>query len=273
MKEGDPMSKRKQFWFLCGVLAVLLFLTACESSDEVKDGEPFLYYLNGEMTGLVKSAYEIGEGSAEEKAEKMLTALQKQPDDIERYSVFPENVTVQKITLDGQNLQIDLSSDYEKAEVTKQVLFQSAVVQSLVQIDGIDTVEFLIDGEPLRNTDGTLVGRLGADNFVQNVGSALHSYQTAELTLYFTDEEGSKLVKNPGDPLQQQCIQRKADRGTSDQRRQQLRHQSDGQSRYPCAGCDVGRRNLLCESGRSLPGKHLWSEAGSGGVFLGQFHH
>ena len=195
MKEGDPMSKRKQFWFLCGVLAVLLFLTACESSDEVKDGEPFLYYLNGEMTGLVKSAYEIGEGSAEEKAEKMLTALQKQPDDIERYSVFPENVTVQKITLDRQNLQIDLSSDYEKAEVTKQVLFQSAVVQSLVQIDGIDTVEFLIDGEPLRNTDGTLVGRLGADNFVQNVGSALHSYQTAELTLYFTDEEGSELVK------------------------------------------------------------------------------
>ena len=68
------------------------------------------------------------------------------------------------------------------------------MVQSLVQIPDIDGVGFSVEGEGLKDGEGKLLGYLTADNFVQNVGSARHSYQTATLTLYFSNEAGDQLL-------------------------------------------------------------------------------
>ena len=57
------------------------------------------------------------------------------------------------------------------------------------------------------------------DDFVQNIGSALHSYQKAELKLYFSNIEGNALAEQTVKrALQQQYIFGKADRGTAAER-------------------------------------------------------
>ena len=45
----------------------------------------------------------------------------------------------------------------------------------------------MVDGE------GAIVGMMRAEDFVQNTGLSINSYQTTDLTLYFSDKEGTKL--------------------------------------------------------------------------------
>lgn len=183
---------------LLAVLAacLLLFTVSCEKlrSEEVKDGETFIFYLNGEMTGLVKSKYTIGDGDVKEEALAMLVAMKKNPEDIDRYSAFPQNLEILGLGYNEGHFLIDMNSAYQTADAVSQALFRAAVVQSLVQIEGIDDVGFSVSGNGIKDENGNLLGFQNADDYVQNTGSALHSSHEATLELYFANEAGDKLV-------------------------------------------------------------------------------
>ncbi len=63
-----------------------------------------------------------------------------------------------------------------------------------LEIEGINAVLFTIDGESLKDSDGNSIGLMTEDDFVENTGSSPSAYQTVELTLYFANESGDKLV-------------------------------------------------------------------------------
>ena len=63
----------------------------------------------------------------------------------------------------------------------------------------MNAVSLSVDGEPLKNADGTVIGLLNEDDFVENTGSSLSSYQSGTLTLYFANKKGDKLVEQKMD--------------------------------------------------------------------------
>ena len=78
---------------------------------------------------------------------------------------------------------------------------------------------FFIGEEPVKNEDGTSAGYMTEDDFVQNIGSALHSYQKAELKLYFSNIEGNALAEQTVNVrYNSNTSLRKADRGTAAER-------------------------------------------------------
>lgn len=194
------MRKRK-----CAVSAVVclfvfaLFLSACSKRTDVKRGDSYIYCLNSDRTGLVKVSYKFQEKDPEKEALAVLKELKKPAEEIEYTPPLPEEVKVKESGLEGAVFYIDFNAAYADLPPLEEKLIRAAVVQSLVQIDGISALWVTVDGEDLHETDGKLVGLLNEDDFVQNTDSALNTYQKTTLTLYFANEAGDKLVEQKMD--------------------------------------------------------------------------
>ena len=96
---------------------------------------------------------------------------------------------------ESKNLTVDFNRAYQKLSVTEEIVLRASVVQSLGQIDGVDTVLFTIEGEPLEDQNGQEIGYMQPSDFVQNTGSSLHAYQNETFLLYYGNKKGTRLVK------------------------------------------------------------------------------
>lgn len=181
------------------VFCMLLSLTACGGRTDVEEGDSYIYGLNADRTGLVKVSFDIPQEDAEEAAEAVLEELKRAPEVIDYTPAVPENVEVQGCELKGSILDVDFSSAYLDIGNLEEKLVRAAVVQSLLRIDGIDGVSFTVDGNPLKDGEGYIIGLMNEDDFVENTGSSPSSYQTDTLTLYFANGTGDKLVSQQVD--------------------------------------------------------------------------
>ena len=144
----------------------------------------------------MRIAGEKKDGSKAEQVQYVLDALEKPAEESEDYQTpFQNNVRVEEFEIDGKQVDLTFNEKYTSLDAAEEVLLRAAVVKSLVQISGIDYVSFYIGEEPLMAADNTPVGLMSNEDFIQNVGSSLHSYQSTSLTLYFANKDGDKLVK------------------------------------------------------------------------------
>ena len=187
------MSRKRCYTIVC-ILLCLSLLAGCRKGKEPEEGESFICYVNTEDTALVKEKYEMKGENAEEKVQNLLNAMQKEPDSIEYKSVFPEKLKIQDWTLSDKKLEIHFNSTYEKLSAAKEVLLKAAVVQTLSQLSEVEYVCFFIENSPLTDNLGKEVGYMRAEDFVQNTGSFLYSYQVGELKLYFANEQGNAMI-------------------------------------------------------------------------------
>lgn len=178
---------------------VMLVLTACSGRTDVGDDESYVYCLNTDRTGLVKIFYEIVQEDTLEAAESVLEELKKPSEEIEYTAAIPDNVEVLGCSLKGSILSVNFDNAYLQIGKLEEKLVRAAVVQSLLRIEGIDGIMFTVDSEPLRDSDGNIVGLMNEDDFVENTGSSPSSYQTDTLHLYFANKTGDGLVEQEMD--------------------------------------------------------------------------
>lgn len=185
--------KRKKIVAVCLVICLFL-LAGCGKEEHLKNEDSCIYYVNTAGTRLERRAYEFIGDSVEEKVENVLLKMQEETDTIEYVSPFPANLKVAKWEIEHSVLDLYFGMEYEEMESAKELLFRAALVQTLVQIEGVDYVCIFVGGVPLVDHKGVETGYMNGDDFVQNVGSSLHSYQDGQLKLYFANGKGDKLV-------------------------------------------------------------------------------
>lgn len=186
-------NRKRYCLFFCVVCVMGLFLQSCGKGKAPEAGSTVIYYKNMEGTGLVQEEYEIPKAPLETKVNRMLDELQKSPDFDKEISVFPKEVKVESWELSDSDLLVHFNNEYGEMDVSTELLLRAAAVQTLVQLPEIDFVAFYIGDQPLRDGEGNEVGYMSEELFVQNIGSTLHSYQDADLTLYFANKEGDSL--------------------------------------------------------------------------------
>lgn len=187
------MNIRKNMVLVC--LALCLFTDGCQKRRQDPVEGTFIYYVNLDGNSLVKEEYEIESKSTDQAIEQILEALDENTESIDYKSVFPGEVHVEQWERNDDKLDLYFNQAYEDMNSTEEILLRAAVVQCLGQLSDVSCVMFYVDQEPLKDSDGKMVGYMHPEDFIQNTGSAIHAYQKGKLKLYFANKKGNKLVE------------------------------------------------------------------------------
>lgn len=161
-------------------LALCILLSGCKTQG-VEESKMHVYYLNADGNALLQ------DDCSELDVEKAWKKIQE-------LSVLTQKVELQEYQMIDGQLLLYFPKSYSELSPTTEILLRAAIVQTMVQIEDVQFVTIYVDGLPLTDTDGNIVGLMRGEDFVQNTGSSIGSYQTTELRLYFANKDG-KLLK------------------------------------------------------------------------------
>lgn len=177
------------------LLSLLLFLAACGRREEIPDSGFYLYFREQSQRTLHPVAADLSEGLP---LEMQISSVWEQLTDVTGglgyISAVPDEVKLLSFDLQGKELILNFSASYAEMSDVTEVLFRAAVVRTYTQFSGVNSVQFLVEGNPLFLPDGTLAGSMHGQDFVDVIGSGLNAYTRAEVTLYFADESGELLI-------------------------------------------------------------------------------
>lgn len=178
------------------ITVILCVLSGCgkkETSEENKDCYS-VYYLNRDETKIEEFAYYTDTKEPIRVLGELLQVLAQTPGKVGYHEPI-SNFLVTAFSISEDVVQISVDEDYKDLSATTEVLTRAAIVRTLTQIDGITAVSMKVGSKELTNQSGVAVGAMKADQFVDNAGNEINTYETVELTLYFASENGKHLRK------------------------------------------------------------------------------
>lgn len=187
------MKTKRVFVLLC-VLTLLMAGCSGLGQGQEEQTDYYIYYLNKEKTKNVKEAYEPQSDSDETMIGDMIAMLCENPDNVDWVRPLG-NVKILSWTLENRQLQLNFGSEYSQMDSVTEVLCRAAVVRTLIQVSSVDSISFYVGDAPLMDGNGTPVGLMTAESFIENPGEQINSIQTATITLYFANGEGNGLVQ------------------------------------------------------------------------------
>jgi len=184
---------KKIFGLFLGLLCGCL-LMACSGEEELPENSWPVYYLSNSQTKVETHYHQIQATEPEEQVEELLNCLKTIPDKLEYKAPLSMGFRIISTMVDNGTLTIDVDAAYKKLPATTEVLVRAAIVRTLTQVPMVKYVMMTVEGNPLYDNNGDLVGRMNADHFIVNDGNAINTHELARIRLYFADESGTSLI-------------------------------------------------------------------------------
>lgn len=177
-----------------GCILLLAGLAAC-GEMETEDANVYQIYTVNNSETKVESHPHVMQASEEEAMLEELTAcLSSRPYKLEYKAPFSRGFDVLSMELSGGKLAIDVSSSYQELSATTEVLVRAAIVRTFTQLPFVRYVGITVEGNPLFDNVGDVVGLMSADLFIDNDGNEINTYELTRVKLYFANMEGDKLI-------------------------------------------------------------------------------
>lgn len=203
----------KKLRWVIFLLTLGSLLAGCSKEKTVPITGNRLYYLNEDENQLVYEAYTQKAKTKEDLVKEYILALKLEPQNKNYKSALPDDVLIigYNFSTDGV-LQLSFNDAYLSTSGVSEVLMRAVIVKTFCQIDGIQYVEFYINGQPLVLNGGSVVNRMEEADFIDNVGDMISYTQSAVICLYFSGEssellnESMRQVEYDGSILLEQVI-------------------------------------------------------------------
>lgn len=168
-------------------------LSGCGQSSQKDEGTVYqIYTVNKEETKV--ESYEFCVDEQDKNVMRtLIEKLKEAPESTNERAAIMEGVELLDTSIHDKRLVLNFSESYNKYSRTGEVLSRAAIVRTLCQLEDVDFVSFLINGNELANASGANVGMMNAEQFVENNGSEINAYERTKLKLYFADKNGSGL--------------------------------------------------------------------------------
>lgn len=182
---------------LCVMLLSACLISSCSKPGLVDDEKRIqVYYLNSEETGIIFQNYEVKADLSDTDAviEELLVQMETMPEKLEYEAPISGVVHMLSYTLNGGLLTLNFDGRYNENDKTTEILDRAAIVRTLIQVEGVEYITFMVSGKPLTDSNGNIIGNMNADSFVYNAGNEINTYEKVELVLYFATEDGTELI-------------------------------------------------------------------------------
>lgn len=189
------MKSRKFVWMLITMVGFFLFAGCGNQEEENAQKDRYsIYYLNREETKIAEFAYYTETKEPMQVINELLQVLAQPPENVGYHETISKFL-VTAYSINEDMVQISVDEDYLDLSPTTEVLTRAAIVRTLSQIRGITYVSMNVGDKPLMDHTGAVVNAMTADQFVDNAGNEINTYENVELTLYFAEENGKYLKK------------------------------------------------------------------------------
>ena len=182
----------------CAVLIVCMvaLMAGCGRKEAVDPDSFKLFYVNNSETGIVAVNYDIASPIEDTDAviRELIGQLGTMPERLQYEAPLTGEVTLLGYSLNDKVLTLNFDIKYADIGRTVEILDRAAIVRTFTQLDEIEYVSFQVEGTPLSDHYGNIIGNMSADTFIFNVGNEINTYERVELKLYFANETGDKLV-------------------------------------------------------------------------------
>lgn len=121
-----------------------------------REYEDLLYQCLGRWIGAV--GYHMDATKTDAMIDEALQALATDPDSVDYRKTISDSIKITDRVLDNGLLSLYFDREYEELTGYTEVLMRAAIVKTLVQIKGIDSVAFYVGEDPLLDAN-RLAGR------------------------------------------------------------------------------------------------------------------
>ncbi|MCM1064841.1 MAG: GerMN domain-containing protein [Eubacterium sp.] len=184
----------KKLLCLTGMLLFLMAASAC-GKEEVPEGTEYqVYYISRSETKVEMHPYWTQTESRQAILRELMQCLSTTPEKLEYQAPLAMGFEILGIDLDEGKMTMDVNAAYKNLSVTTEVLVRAAIVRTLAQLPEISYVEITVEGEPLVDSMSNVVGRMSADQFIDNDGNEINTYELARVKLFFASDSGTQLI-------------------------------------------------------------------------------
>lgn len=176
------------------VLICLVSFTACGEKNVDQTKIYSVYYINNAETKVEMHEYYMEAEELEDQVTELLNALATTPARLEYKAPLGMGFQIQNVEIKMGKIQLDVTENYYDMSVTTEVLVRAAIVRTLTQLSQINFVSITVNGNPLVDSLGNIVSTMNRDQFVENDGNAINTYEEVKLKLYFANEAGDGLI-------------------------------------------------------------------------------
>ena len=188
--------KNRIISFALAPMMVMLVLAGCQREQQ-SDPDAFkIFYVNNSETGIMAVDYEIQSSLSDSEAviDELIEQLGTMSERRQYEAPLTGEVNLIGYTIADKILTLNFDTRYLDIGRTVEVLDRAAIVRTFTQLDDIEYVSFQVEGVPLTDHYGNIIGNMSADTFIFNVGNEINTYEKVELKLFFANETGDKLV-------------------------------------------------------------------------------
>lgn len=188
------MSGRRRMIVL--ILAGMLLLAgACGQQKSRSNGKSYkIYYVNHDETGVLFNEYATETADRDGLVQEFLQQMEVGSEKLEYKAPLSGTFDLLDTSFSEGQLVLNFDENYRKQPAITEILVRAALVRTLTQIEGVEYVSFQVNSEPLMDASGALVGVMNADQFIDNAGNEINTYEKVKLNLYLANEEGTGLT-------------------------------------------------------------------------------
>ena len=182
---------------IIGFILIIFCISGCQKKTSEIEHPYRLFYINADGTSIVAIGYTAVNDSKEtlKLVDEFIDKLSN-PIANDQAAVPPisANLKLKKLLVDKKAITIDFDKEYLNLEKYNELLIRAAIVRSLGQIDGIESVFFTVNDAPITDASGNAIGAMTMDSFATIQNDSNLDKRKQEVTLYFSDLSGDNLI-------------------------------------------------------------------------------